>query len=405
MLNNTYVTIAGHTRFQFTINKANVLMSNGTNYYIQDLYFPYVYYSAYAYYGNYIYSFGGGLSHGNIPVFLLASYNFYYIKMEDICSIAQCDPLCSIGTYKFNQTCIKCEPGSYSDIMGSEKCKLCPLGTYNPYEGASSYKQCLPCPEGTFNNKQGSSLCLKCSSNFNCPAGSKNPSNITFSSNYSSIQPKAYSSSSNNISLIYSLTISMASFLCLCLVLIISRLRNKLSIIDFYKDKHNHVLDKPMILKKNKFGGLFTIIFSTITIIFVGLSVIEYIFDNIQETKALVPLIVLNEDVNAFTANLLEISCLLVGYGGNCGENNVCDQGIFINAINLQGSSFNYTCSIDENESCVIKVMCYECEIQADASIFVNSKEELSYASEIHVNITSDSSIPNQISSIIQKFI
>ncbi|OMJ80671.1 hypothetical protein SteCoe_19004 [Stentor coeruleus] len=111
-------------------------------------------------------------------------------------------------------------------------------------------------------------------------------------------------------------------------------------------------------------------------------------------------LIILNEDVDAFTTEKLEIECTLVGYGGNCGKQNVCDEKIFINITNLKGSSFSYSCSIDENESCIIKVTCFNCEIQADASIFVNSKGKFSYASEIYVNITSNSSIPEKISSI-----
>ncbi|OMJ80673.1 hypothetical protein SteCoe_19006 [Stentor coeruleus] len=399
MLNNTYVKVGGQTWLLELSGEADVFQPNGSIYQY-PYYFSYVYFSAFTYHRDRIYSFGGGLSQARFPVFLSGTYDFYYIDMKEICFEGACDPLCSKGTYKSDQGCIECKPGSYSEIMGSEKCNLCPIGTYNANTGGSSFRQCLPCPEGTFNDKPGSSICFECPAGLNCPAGSKKPYKIKITNDYSSIQPKMYISPNNSISFIYILTVIGFSLLLITITLLVFNLRTKLGLIDLYTDKHNYKLHKPMILTKNKIGGFFSLVFLVIAIIFVGSSIIEYKTNNIQETKALVPLIILEESVENFIANKLEATSTFVGYGGSCGVNNTCNEKIFINTTNLYGSSFKYSCEISENDACIVKVTCYDCELRGGASIFINSKEKLSLASEIYVNITSDSSIPNEISSI-----
>ncbi|OMJ77429.1 hypothetical protein SteCoe_22988 [Stentor coeruleus] len=398
LLNDTFVKVGGQQWLIELSGDATIFKPDGSMYWYPDT-FAYVYFSAFTYYRDRIYSFGGGSCQGLLPIFIYGSYDFYYIDMKEICSTGECNPICSKGTYKSDQGCIECEPGSYSEIMGSEICKLCPIGTYNSIKGGSSYRQCLPCPEETFNSKPGSSLCFECPAGFNCPAGSKQPNKINISDDYSSVQPKMYSSDDNSINLIYILVVMTVFLFLIIIVLSISNFKNKLNLIDFYIDKHNYNLNEPMILTKNQTGGFFSLIFLIIAIIFVGSSIIEYKINNIQETKALVPLIILEENSKIFTADKLEIECTLIGYRGDCEENYVCNPKIFINITNLYGS-FKHSCKASDNEECVIKLTCYNCELRGGASIFINSKEKLSYASKIYVNITSDSSIPNEISSI-----
>jgi hypothetical protein len=47
---------------------------------------------------------------------------------------AMCDP----GTRAVQGTCFACAPGQYQNLPGTEKCKECAAGFYNPYDGVSN---------------------------------------------------------------------------------------------------------------------------------------------------------------------------------------------------------------------------------------------------------------------------
>ena len=70
----------------------------------------------------------------------------------------------------------------------------------------------------------------------------------------------------------------------------------KLKSIDSYALDHNHILDQIMMVKRTKIGGIFTLMFM-VSIIFVPLMfLITYTFDNIIESKRLVPYFITEKD-------------------------------------------------------------------------------------------------------------
>ncbi|OMJ73406.1 hypothetical protein SteCoe_27918 [Stentor coeruleus] len=399
MLNDTYVSIGGQNFLADTSNFFAVFYPNNklcVTYSLIDG----IYLSAYAYYKNYIYSYGGGYFQGSTAVFLFGTYDFYYLKMEEICQGCSCDAMCSKGTYKSNNGCLPCEKGHYSEIMGSTSCYPCPPGTYNPKKGGSSYRQCYPCPAGTFNSKYGSAKCYDCPSALDCPVGSKQTTKLHHSNEYTSVQPKMYTPHYNNIANYYIAGIIVFFFLIIAGILSLKKLRNNLKILDIFSNMHNHDLMVPMVMKKTNLGGFFTVIFVAATMVYFGTTIIEYYYNNVQETKALVPLIVLENDVDTFKTERFLVTCTLVGYNGECGVNKVCNSQIFINITGFASSSFEYECEIIDKISCRVSVLCNDCVQIERGSVFINFREKLSYASAIYVNVTSNSSIPNELSSI-----
>ncbi|OMJ75810.1 hypothetical protein SteCoe_24991 [Stentor coeruleus] len=399
MLNTTYVRVGGQFSYIYISQNALVFDGNGGYCVVSDTY-SYVYFSSYAYYKDQIFSFGGGFNQGSNPIFSIGTYNFYTIDMKEICSSCNCTALCSKGTYTKDNQCIECERGHYSEIMGSTSCTPCPPGTFNSNYGSSSYRQCYPCPEGTFTSKYGSAKCNDCPSNVDCPAGSKKPSKVHYAQEYYSLQPKMYSPGNNDFSFYFIIAVANFSILVIIFVLSINKIRTKLRFLDIFSDMHNHSYESPMVMTKNNFGGFFAIVFAAVTIIFVGSSVIDYTYNNIQETKALVPLIVLEDYNTQISSDKLIVESTLVGYGGECGVNGKCNENILIDYANLKGTYFYYKCAFVENSVCVITIIFHNFEILGKASIFINSKEKLSYTSAIFINVTTNSSIPNEISSI-----
>lgn len=396
MLNKTYVRIGGHRSYKILSPETIVIGNNKSFCYIIDEY-DYVYFSSYAYYKSNVYSFGGGSRQGGSLIPSLATSDFYSINLREICSSCGCKALCSKGTYKKDQECVECEKGYYSDIMGSNACTPCPPGTYNSKTGSSSYRQCYPCPLGTYNSKYGSSRCKDCLSSYNCPIGSKNPIKNHNAQSYNSVQPKMYSPSNNDYSFYYIISVTAFSTVTISIVLFFSKIRENLKTIDIYSDKHNYQNDIPMVLTKNNIGGFFTLIFIAITIGYIGSSLFNYMYYNIIESKALVPLMILD---NKFLAEKIIIECILAGYGGECGVDGVCHSGIIIETNGLVGTSIDYKCDFIDGNDCAITIVCNDCEVIGKASIFIRSNEKISYSSAIYVNITSNSSIPNEISSI-----
>lgn len=63
----------------------------------------------------------------------------------------------------------------------------------------------------------------------------------------------------------------------------------------------------------------------------------------------------------------------------------------------------NYYCQLSSNGRCDIVFSCSNCIIDVGAVLTVTSLEKVARASEIYVNVTSDSSIPQEISSFTTK--
>lgn len=301
--------------------------------------------------------------------------------------------------------CIQCDRGYYSEKYGSKYCSPCLEGTFNPSPGGNTARQCYPCPQDNYNDLIGSSNCKSCPAGKFCPVGSKQPLSITLSTNSVSVQPKLYSKSSSkaeNMTLTMISTMAAIGAVIICIFLFIRKIRRYLKSIDLYSDKHNYELNAPMKLMKTEIGGFFTIIFIILAIILISSDSIRFKLNNIDETKALVPLVTLENDVDEFPAEQLTIISTFFRYGGDCVEDSKCHESISKELYYLTNDDIEMTCSKSTENDCTIEIKCKNCVLDTGAYIQLNLLEKQSYTSAISVNVTSSSSIPNEISSIYQ---
>jgi N-acetylneuraminic acid mutarotase len=257
------------------------------------------YNAASVFYKNKLYIHGGGASFLRFPLHEIPINNLIVIDFEDKCDNEKdiCYSKCSYGTYSKNNKCVPCPVGSYQDEIGSYECKKCSSGFYSDTEGADSYSFCKPCSQGTFNSQSGERMCYDCPLGHEC-SNSKVESGYQSLKNFNSLQPDIYYTN-EEISALYSKYFSIALFIAssivIALLLSFDRTRYFIKSLDLYQMRHNYEINKPVIKRKTLFGGVFSLIF-----IFVGLSIVftnslSMILDNISETKALVPLVALNE--------------------------------------------------------------------------------------------------------------
>ncbi|OMJ65604.1 hypothetical protein SteCoe_37923 [Stentor coeruleus] len=163
-----------------------------------------------------------------------------------------------------------------------------------------------------------------------------------------------------------------------------------------------------MQLKQTFIGGICTVILlGACTIILVSVCLI-YISDNITEVKSLMPLVVLENNVDKFTADFYVIFTLQ-NYGDSCVSqfrssrilsSRHCSENIYIkvDGINSQYESIN--CSKIPDNSCQIFYKCSTCELDLNSNLKLILAEDSSYSTGIIVNVTSDSSIPESQSSV-----
>jgi len=87
--------------------------------------------------------------------------------------------VCPVGTYaplERNAECTPCGKGFYSSVLGAQNqsvCTACPAGTWGPQESADTVEDCLPCAPGTSSNATGASSSFTCKL---CPQGWKSES-------------------------------------------------------------------------------------------------------------------------------------------------------------------------------------------------------------------------------------
>ncbi|OMJ67915.1 hypothetical protein SteCoe_34790 [Stentor coeruleus] len=360
--------------------------------------------AAYVYYNMSIYVFGGGSVSGNTLRMKVPNSDFFSISMKDICG-DYCPSSCSGGTYEGEDVCSICPAGSYSEGIGNSTCTLCPVGTYNGIKGGSSNRQCYPCPEGSFANKPGSPYCLNCPAGLYCPPGSNSAIDL-FSSDISySIQPSLYKTGSSS-SQVYYYEIAIGVFMLIVTIIVLStkKCRERLYSIDIYNNLHNYVIGEPMYMRVTFFGGLFTLFFITIALIIIGATIISYEVSNIQETKSLVPLAILENEVSDFTADRMIVKVEFMRYGENCTSDILtqkCVKEVTATISNVANSANSINCEYTQDKSCIVKYMCKDCILKVGAKMSLLMTGKLSYAAGIIVNVTSTSSIPGAISSIV----
>ena len=358
-----------------------------------------VYLSGYVYYNTSLYSFGGSTSMGSgVP-----SNLFLQIDLLDICSPSLCTAQCSPGTFQSLASCAISDKGHYSEGFGNTAVVPCPAGTFNSEKGASSSRQCYPCPDSYFNAELGAYYCLQCPAEYSCPIGTIEPvSDLTIIYG-GSIQPGLYTPADpRQISMEFEVVAVIGMLALIGVSVAWERVRERLRDIDYYSDLHNYPWEKFMKIEKKTIGGLFTLIAGTLSLLVVGASIITYTMDNIQETKALVPLVILQLEVTDFVATEITILTSFLRYGDSCVVDGACSKLISVVLSNVRYSSYQCTCNMSSDKTCEVSLVCKGCIIDTGGLLQIVMKEKLSYATGIYVNVTSASSIPNSLSSVLQ---
>ena len=252
------------------------------------------FHAASVYYKDKIYIQGGGDTFGFFSLSNLPNNYLHIIELNDVDS--ETWP-CSKGSYRKDSHCEACPVGTYNERIGSE-CMPCLPGYYSNNIASDSISFCLPCNEGYYNPKEAQGLCLDCPSSQICNIGTIHPIEFPLTpKNVKSIQPEIYSNPSIQTApiiidyLIISLMILIVLFLFLS-----NKLRDPLKELDIFIYLHNHFLGQPMFIKKTYIGGFFSIGFIAFAVSIISKLSINYLHQNIIETKVLVPLVTIEND-------------------------------------------------------------------------------------------------------------
>lgn len=286
--------------------------------------------SAWAYYESNVYIHGGFSAVGDLMRYQVPNNRFVRIDLLSTCqNKTDCYWDCSPGTYKDSfGNCEICAAGSFNSIYGKGPCELCPKGSFNPYNGAQSPNMCYPCEENTYNDKIGSPYCKDCPVSSTCTAGSIKYEHHEIVSNEESIQPKLYDTSdtSTSANVKYTqFTIGLTGIFVLIFLLVLHQKKNTLTQIDIFKESHNHNVDQVMYLRKTPIGGFFSVIFMVLALILIVVAILNYQSSNIIENKSLVPLLILEAEVDKFIADIRVVTTLM-HYGGECVDALYCNS-------------------------------------------------------------------------------
>lgn len=359
-------------------------------------FFPYN--LAFTYLGSKIYFVYGG----EVNIYGLVNINrpsnlFLSLDLSDIFLQNSLNTICSPGYYLYNSICQPCPEGYYTENYGSVNCTPCSEGKYMNKIGSASIRQCIPCPKGSFSDQIGAKICLDCPQMSYCGIGSTSPSLTSpTTSTVQSIQPEDYSQ--DNSTLIFNFQIYIALVLGIIVLILIVLLNRVISKIDFFSNEHTYKIGDYVQLKKTTTGGILTLIFISVSILLIGTIFLGYFYNGILETKLLQPLVVLENQIGIFKADI-KVTAKFYLYGDKCVVGSECSDLVGAYSSNFQyiEKEVNYCYLIDQ--TCEIHYECYGCSIQSQATVYFFLKELFSYSTSISLNVRSTSSIPDSISS------
>jgi hypothetical protein len=204
---------------------------------------------------------------------------------------------CSAGTVGVD--CSPCAQGTY---FNTNNCAECPLGRYSQSLAATSVEQCVPCAADYYTNKNASIYCVNCPAGSYCPVGSVNPLKSMSSIKPSSIQPKAYNGKTAYVSDVVTnawYVIGGISCVLIFSTILLKDFFKKLKKLDLFSSQHTQTLNKPVIFRKTKIGGIISLLFIIAAIVSILGATMSMYIDNISEIKTLIPLITLTQEIEA----------------------------------------------------------------------------------------------------------
>ncbi|CAG9310880.1 unnamed protein product [Blepharisma stoltei] len=351
--------------------------------------------SGIGYFKHSAYIFGGGVASDFLIADKWKSSALYKISFEKQDSEYHCSP----GTFITKPGCNLCPAGSFSAEFDSEKCENCPAGTYSKFSGSYASTACIPCSLGTFSNIEGASVCAICKNGISCPVGSKSLYSNDYALNDSWVQPSTFESDASIVdewTIILGIMFAVSVIITLALASLWRQFFNMLEKFDLYSADHNEN-NQPMWMKKTKIGGLFSLFAVLGAGFLIIISILTQIFDNISESQSLIPYNNLQEQAGHIKSDLW-IEVVFYYYGGNCGYNASCTEYITFVPANIKGTFSSIACQLIGSH-CHISVFCSQCTLLSGAYAYYNLGEANSFASFISANVTTNSSIPDEISS------
>ncbi|OMJ66392.1 hypothetical protein SteCoe_36769 [Stentor coeruleus] len=336
--------------------------------------------------------FGGGISRSAFKIQNSANNNL--LKIENSESLTEIE--CGLGTILPN--CTPCQSGKYYQ---DNSCISCPKGKFSESIASIGEEHCIPCPAGKFSDKEGSSYCLDCSYQKFCPLGSIKQKLPFLSLQKSEIHPENYKRKTNyvtsNILQIMMIALLGCAIITI-IVLLISKIWDKIKSMDLFVKKHKTELGIPIVYKKTSLGGLFTVFFIILSIASLASSILTYSTDNITEIKSLMPSITLDQEIKS---SYFYVETIFYTYGGACTVNSTCHPSIKFDSQDLSFTKKIQTCTKIEEDTCKIVLVFYDFNIESSLSyITLQLEEKNSYAGYFTINITSPSSIPESFSSV-----
>lgn len=268
---------------------------------LKSVYLPeFTYNAASVYYKNKLYIQGGAASFGYLPMHDIPKNQLIVIELDDKCDELPgfCEKTCSQGTYYTDNTCRSCPVGTFSDKIGSTECEECSIGHYSDTKGADSIRFCKPCDYGFYTREPGQSYCSICPSDRSCfENGIQKIPQISHEA--ISAQPElleSYEATVEQYTHYFNLILSISCSVIILTLLYFYRTRKIIKNLDLYSIQHNYEENDNMRIRKTFMGGV-----SSLVLVVVGLSVVFSMsinqgMNNILETKALVPLMSLENE-------------------------------------------------------------------------------------------------------------
>ncbi|OMJ79590.1 hypothetical protein SteCoe_20359 [Stentor coeruleus] len=342
--------------------------------------------------GDSIYVFGGGFSNDLVKMPESVSNTFYKFQKEE----GGIEIGCSSGTVKKGDYCEPCQNGQFYNDSG---CFPCPPGTFSRKTSAEGLSSCLPCDNGYYNQKEGSLFCYECPAYSLCPIGSSYLLEFTSYPISAQNQPQAYEGKTSIISNVVNkawLYFSLFAVFFTFAIYRISSLWKNIEMMDLFVADHGQEVDVPVVYRKTKLGGLFSIYFLLAVSIVVLGSFLTFELDNITEIKALVPLVTIKEKI---LANDFTIISTFYTYGGLCKSDFSGIDFLSITETNIKYKQRN-TQTYFISSNCIVEINYSDIIFSENAIITIKLSERTARASYISVNITISSSIPSESSNI-----
>ena len=246
---------------------------------------------------------------------------------------------------------------------------------------------------------------MNCIGGFVCPAGSTEPLFNETKQEIISTQPDNFNRQTEKASSIFyivEISLIVCGIFVIIGIILVSRLRNLILKLDNFQTVHNYQLNTFMIKKKTLLGGIFTFFYLIAALLILANSLILFEVDNQSESKSLVPLVVLEETMSLIQGNFV-LTVTLMNYGGECvinvGNQTSCHPRIYHMTSKLNCESTAFLCLYSKNK-CNVVLKLKKCSLQSTTKFSFSFQEKSSYASGISVLLQSDSSIPDQKSSI-----